>query len=107
MEKYQFGWEPTEEALKWMEKNLMTSREKLLTCVRERREYAQRFGLSDQRHSAAYYRLLVQVYQGRNQGADENREEHQEASRIQVRVDGIVTEKQKARMETLTGGIPC
>ena len=63
MEKYKFGWEPSEEALAWLGSKMITSREQLLERVRERREEARVIGRTDQKHSAAYYGTLDALFE--------------------------------------------
>lgn len=63
MELYNFGWEPTEEAFRFIEEHLICSREKLLQTIRKRRGDAQEMAKTDRKHSAAYYSVLDTMFE--------------------------------------------
>jgi len=63
MELYQFGWEPTEEAFRFIEEHRICSREKLLETIRKRRGEAQEMAKTDQKHSTAYYSVLDTLFE--------------------------------------------
>ncbi len=62
MKPYSFGWKPTQEALRWLEQDRICTREKLLQCIRDRREKAQQASRTDRTHSAGYFSVLDDLF---------------------------------------------
>ena len=62
MEKYKYGWEPTEKDLQWIRETQICGREQLLAAVRERQALARQAAGTDERHSVAYYKRLDALF---------------------------------------------
>ena len=62
MERYKFGWEPTEEDLRWIRETKICDLDRLLAAVRERQALARQAAGTDERHSVAYYKRLDALF---------------------------------------------
>ena len=63
MEKYVFGWEPTEQELEWCRNMSIRTKERLLQRAKEQRERVQEQSKTDQKHSSAYYAVYDSLFE--------------------------------------------
>lgn len=70
MEKYAFGWKPTEQELKWIREMSTCTKERLLFRVKEQRERMREQSKTDNKHSAAYYSVLDGLFGKLQEGVE-------------------------------------
>ena len=62
MEKYEFGWEPTEQELQWVRDMSIQTKERLVFRIKEQRERIREQSKADNMHSSAYYSVYDSLF---------------------------------------------